>query len=123
MGSTVDISLSLLGEDPFRVICMESTNNQSEQLHMMNQTTSGEPWTLTLEIPHDAYSVHMAFGPYSTNDHLMIFYPSWAMRDYENRPDPTPSARVALADLSPALLSLPSPDEVRWTWCHELWKK
>ncbi len=112
MGFTIDISVSLLGDDPFGVICMESSGNQSEQLHMKNQTSSGESWTLTLEVPPEAYSVHMAFGPFGISDHLMIFYPSWAMRDYENRPDPTPSARVALADLSPDLLSPGSP-----VWC------
>ncbi len=117
MGSTIDISVSLLGDDPFGVICRESSGNQSEQLHMMNQTSSGKPWTLTLEVPPEAYSVHMVFGPFSTSDHLMIFYPSWGMRDYRNRPDPTPSARVALADLSPDLLSPGSP-----IWCGaDLW--
>jgi len=74
-------------------------------------------WNINIPVPLGAYCIYTAFGPYNHSDALPVFYPAWGMRSYPHRLEPSPSARVALADLSPSLFSIQPP-----VWCgNNLW--
>ena len=118
MESTVEVELSLNGGDHTNVACVVSFDGQKEQWYYMEADRyDDDSWTLEIPIPSETYSVHMVFGSFGSHDVLPVFFPSWGMRGYQQRPEPTPSARVALADLSPNLLFPGTP-----VWCGEnLW--
>ena len=114
--STVDIELELCGGDPSGVVCLVSFDEQEEQWFYMEHNGE-EEWTISIPVPSGTYCVHTAYGPYSSNDLLHVFYPSWGMRGCPVRLDPCPSARVALADLSASQFVVNSP-----VWCgNNLW--
>ncbi|MCK5786040.1 MAG: CotH kinase family protein [Candidatus Sabulitectum sp.] len=114
MGSTFDVEISFKGEEPSSVACVVAFGGQPEQWFYMVHSEV-EKWTISIPIPSGTYCAHIAFGPIGSA--LRVFYPAWAIREYQHRPEPTPSARVALAGLSPQHISPGSP-----VWCGEnLW--
>ncbi|MEA3266564.1 MAG: lamin tail domain-containing protein, partial [Candidatus Fermentibacteria bacterium] len=118
MGSTAEVELTLEGEDPSSVACVLSYDGQQEEWQYMepDRFEKGK-WSIEIQIPSGTYCVNMAFGTFSSSCNFVVFYPSWSMRGHHQRPDPFPSARVALADLSPHLLVQGAP-----LWCGEnLW--
>ncbi|RKZ01904.1 hypothetical protein DRQ21_09785 [Candidatus Fermentibacteria bacterium] len=117
MQSSVEVSVSLSEEPVQGVLCLESSGNNPEQYHILHQAAPGEPWTATFDIPSGAYSTHVVFGVFGPQDGLLMFYPSWGMRSFQDIPLPSPSARIALAELFPEKLT-PGPP----VWCGEnLW--
>jgi len=117
MSSSVEVELSLAGEEPMGVVCLVAIDKQREQWLFMESDTDGEEWSIEVDIPHGAYSVHFAFGPFGFHDILPVFYPAWGIRENDLEQEPSPSARVSLADFSPELLSPGTP-----VWCGEnLW--
>lgn len=117
MESTIEVELTLHGGNSTGVVCIVSFDGQQEQWLYMESEQNGDEWIIDIPIPSSTYCLHMVFGPYGPNDIFPIFFPSWGMRGYHQRPDPTPSARVALANLSPQFLSPGIP-----VWCGEnLW--
>lgn len=118
MSSTVEVEITLGEERPASVACVLSFDGQQEAWRYMEPDRfDDEKWTIEIQIPSGTYSIHMAFGTVSSDCNFPVFYPSWGMRGHHLRPDPSPSARVALAGLSPLLLVQGTP-----LWCGEnLW--
>ena len=123
MQSSLEVELALSGRVPEHVTCLVSFDGQPEvwlgmeedKFEFLDEDES--EWEIELTVPPGTYSIHMAFGPYGPNTFFPVFYPSWCFRNRQEKPDPTPSARVALANLSPDLLSPGIP-----LWCGEnLW--
>ena len=116
MGSTFDVEISFHGEDPSAVACVVAFGGQAEQWYYMEHSMV-ETWTLSIPVPSGTYCAHIAFRPTGSGYAFPLFYPAWGVREYDTRPDPAPAARIALADLSPQLISPGSP-----VWCGEnLW--
>lgn len=116
MGAIIEVEIVLKGGDPIGVNCPVAFNEQNEEWYAMEHDGDNR-WILDLEVPPGAYSAHFSFGPFGSLDLLPIFYPSWGIRGFKNRPVPSPSARIALAGISPQFLSPGAP-----VWCGEnLW--
>ena len=116
MESVIEIELTLNGGNSHAVVCLTSFDGEPGQWLYMEEEEDNE-WEIEISVPPGTNSVHFAFGPYGPNDNLPVFFPSWGMREFYQRADPTPSARIALADLSPQFLSPGDP-----VWCGEnLW--
>ncbi len=114
--STVDIELELSGETPSGVACVVSFDKQEERWFYMQHNKGGE-WSISIAVPPGTYCVYTTYGPYGSDDVLPFFYPAWGLRECLTRLEPCPSARVALADLSPSLFSVQPP-----VWCgNNLW--
>ena len=118
MGSTAEVELTLEGEAPSSIACVLSFDGQQEQwTYMEPDRFENGKWGIEIQIPSGTYSANMVFGTVSSASNFPVFYPSWGMRGHHQRPDPSPSARVALAGLSPDLLVQGTP-----LWCGEnLW--
>ncbi len=123
MQSSIEVELALSGTAPHGVVCLTSFDGQPEVWLSMEEDKSelldddDSEWEIEIPVPTGTYSINMAFGPYGLSDMFRVFYPAWSLRGYNDRPDPTPSARVALADLSPELFTPGIP-----LWCGEnLW--
>ncbi len=116
MESTVKVELTIKSGDPYYAPCLVSFDRQPEVWFNMEQMEE-DLWEIEIPVPPETYSVHISVGPYGDNDHMPMFFPGWSIREYDTRPDPTPSARVALAGLYPDLFQPGIP-----VWCGEnLW--
>lgn len=102
---------------PYGVVFNVSIDGENEEWHTMQPSSDHTTWTYDVSIPEETYCFHFAIAPFDEGNDLLLWYPSWSMRGYEDRPLPTPSARVALANTIPELLSVDNP-----LWCGEnLW--
>lgn len=116
MKANIEVEIVLSDGDPIGVNCPVAFNGQNEEWYAMEHDGDNR-WILDLEVPPGTYSAHFSFGPFGSLDLLPIFYPSWGIRGFKNRPVPSPSARVALAGISPQFFSPGIP-----LWCGEnLW--
>jgi len=117
MQNSLEIEVELLDYPADGTAMVISFDHAEEGWYFMYGSEDGLEWENTIEIPPGTYSAHFSFGPWNSPFDLPVFYPSWGMREYDSRPTPSPSARVALGDLSPELLTPQIP-----LWCGEnLW--
>ncbi len=116
MGDEVEVELELEGGDAFDVAILVSVDGGNEEWNYMQQEEEGE-YSITVDVPPEAYCVRFAVGPRIMPCYLPVFYPSWSFRGYAARPVPAPGARRALANLVPAQFSPGDP-----LWCGDnLW--
>lgn len=118
MESRIKIHLTLENDDAVGVVCLVAFDREEEQWFYMEQDTGDEgEWEIEIPVVSGAYAAHFSFGPISSSGLPPIFYPGWGIRGNYERWDPTPSARVALANLSPESFSPGTP-----LWCGDnLW--
>lgn len=117
MEDELEIELELSSDIVDGVVLLVSFNGDKEIWIPMEQGDKDDEWEHELELPPGCYSVNIAFGPWHEPNKFPLFYPSWGMRGFANRPAPTPGARIALADLEPDYLVPETP-----LWCGEnLW--
>ncbi len=117
MEEELEVTVELGSDDADGVVMLVSFNGEKEIWIHMEQDIRADRWKKEIDVPTGTYSVNMVFGPWTYPVSLPIFYPSWGMRGFQNRPSPSPAARIALAELVPELLT-PEPP----LWCGEnLW--
>lgn len=116
MENQLEFEIELEGGNPQGVALLLSIDGADEEWHYMQEGDDGE-FSYTLNVTAGTYSVRAAFGPMVAPCMFPVFYPSWSLWHYCDRPVPAPGARVSLAPLSPNHFSPGTP-----VWCGEnLW--